>query len=422
MAKAQPTTTKKTAKKKATTKKAATKKKTTKKKGSRSGASVQKPEDSKPVEESKRPPKKTDIVYPEITVSIFDDKSPLDLATAKELLGWQEESENVKFGKTYLFKMPISGAKVRCNHNVTNRIFYPNVAQDWMLEILRRKWKLNGESMIVDRLGYCQDCQHRLVGLAWAVEAWQKDPAKWHQFWGDTEPYMTGILVTGIVEDDDTINTIGTGKPRSITDVVYRSPYFSDMGVRDRKRASRVLANSVDLLWHRTSAADDSFAPRRPHSETLDFIARHERLLECSHHIYSERESLKKLVTLGYSAGLLYLMGCSNSNLDEYIKTGDESNLDWKHWDKACDYWVLISQQADKVKAVIGALTTGDAPLLAGGLKRAYVNATLINGWLAFVRNKPITAKVTPKLIEDADGVPQLKETPSCGGIDTAPA
>jgi hypothetical protein len=195
---------------------------------------------------------------------------------AKKLLGWTVEDDKEKFNANYLLK-DFSGKKVRCSNNVTNRPLYMAVVKVLIQEILRKRWRLNGESLIIGSTGLILNGQHTLIALILAGQQWEKDPEACDQW--TTEPTIDKAIVFGIDESDMTVNTMDTCKPRSLADVIYRSEFFSGIKAGDRQACARIADYAVRILWHRTGAGLDAFAPRRTHAESLDFIARHPRLL-----------------------------------------------------------------------------------------------------------------------------------------------
>lgn len=274
-----------------------------------------------------------EIIYKDVTVSVCKGDDAVTVEQAKKLLGWETESDKVKFGNTFLLK-DIEGNKVRCQNNSHNRRFSMTVARTLMAEILRGKWRFNGESMIIGRSGETISAQHRLIGLILAAQEWEKDKERW-SFWTD-EPTLESVIVFGIDEGDETVNTVDTGIPRSLSQVIERSEYFAGMKQKDRHRCAQMADYAIRLLWHRTGAGMDAFAPKRTHAESLDFLARHPRILECVKHVYEENGEEGKIanyVSPGYAAGLMYLMGCCATDPQEYGATDTpvESMLDWKH-------------------------------------------------------------------------------------------
>lgn len=369
------------------------------------------------------------MVYPKVDVRLClrGTTEPLTAEAAKIILGWQEETDNVKFNLNYLLTDK-HDKKIRCLNNVTNRPFYPQVAEDWMLEILRDKWRFNGESIIVDRHGMLHDGQHRLIGLVLATQEWALDKKRteprWQTFW-KTEPVIDALICLGVVGTDDVVNTIGTGKPRTLTDVLYRCAWFAKLHESDRMNAARDLAYAVKLVWNRTAqnlefTRKTGFKPRRPHSESLEFIANHERLLQCIQFIREEGSEgkLSPFIPLGYAAGLLYLMGSAASDSDVYDKVNNESALDWKLWDTAEKFWVDICANGVHTEPLRDELLAIQ-PELAGPVAFEQRIGTIINGWNAFSDGKPIIAEeCRMELVVDGAGRPSLTSNPLIGGID----
>lgn len=378
-------------------------------------------------------------MYPKIEVRLFISDAekawtgedgavsaqPLTVAIAKELLGWREESENIHFKSDYLL-LDKYGKKIRCSYNQTNRPYYPQLTEDWMLEILRGKWKFNGEPIIVDKYGMIHDGQHTLIGLVLASQEWDLDKRrdktsqKWQGIWKE-EPFIDKLVVLGIEADDATVNTINTGKRRSEEDVLYRSERLKGKPDKDRLGLAKVLKFAVRLLWSRTSQSLASLAPRRPHSELFEFLARHERVWECAEFIYSENDGTKLSplnVAPGTAAALLYMMGCAATDADTYAMTNDQSGMDWKLWDKALTFWTEILGKGKATEALCEALLR--IPEEVGGTYgRDLRVATIIKAWNLYSDGK----KVTEEGVEVATTVnenhrSELAEFPRIGGID----
>ena len=356
-----------------------------------------------------------EIKYPELECQLFDHETKLGEKTMKEMLGWREESENIKFGNDYLFK-DLHDRKIRLIHNTRNRGFELNLAIDWKIEILKRRWKLNGETIILDKTGEVQSGQHRGVGLILAIQEIELHPGKWREYWAGEEPYLPTFVICGIDTDDETINTIDVGKPRSLADVIFRSPFFADMSVKDRKSVARICSYAIKLIWQRTGFDQNSFMTRRAHSESLEFLLKHERILEAVKHVHAERESLSPLLPIGYAAGMLYLMGSSATHPDNY--EGGEDSLDWSLWDDACDFWVLLSNGEKTVKSLADKLQGLD---LTGAFFRDEVCSLVAKAWVLVTEKRPITEKSLALTHEEDElGRSVLTDYPTTGGIDQA--
>lgn len=359
--------------------------------------------------------------HKDVSIRLCVGEDVLTAAQAKELLGWEAETEKVKFGGNFLFK-DADDKKIRCINNVTNRPIYKSVYLTLMQEHLRRRWRMNGEPIIVGATEQILNGQHTLISLVLAAQEWHRDKPKWSSFW-KTEPTMQKLIVFGIAEDDEVVNTMDTCKPRTLADVIYRSKYFASYRSQDRKAVSRMASNAIRMMWHRTGASAEAFAPHRTHAESLDFLARHSRLLECVKHIYEEQgdeQRITRYAEPGYASALLYLMGSSATDPKEYAgsDTPNEDSLDWANWDKACNFWVLLASNADELFAVRNArdkivAETGNPPSVAEQC------ALLAKAWLAFVAGDAVTEKsLRLKYHTDDEGNRWLTECPTAGGID----
>lgn len=388
---------------------------------------------------------KQKVLYPFLDVRLFsaDPKliqaftrskskvtaAPLTQEIAKEILGWiNEEDVGEEFGDDYLL-VDYGGYKIRCLHNLNNRPFYPQVAEYWKLEILRGKWKLNGETVILDKYGNTHDGQHRLIGLILACQEWILDQEKpeheqiWSQFWPECEPYIETLLVVGIESDDDTVNTIGTGRPRSFADVLYRSEYFDGLKNSTKKNLAKTADWAIRLVWDRTAQSQVSLCNKRSHSESLEFISRHERLLKAIRFIHElnkkSGDRLQYLITLGNAAGLLYLMGTANSELEKYEVEKNEKGLDFSTWAKAESFWNDLAKNGTATEFV-RELLLKIPQHVQGQFGRDLRLGTIIKGWLMFVDDeepKDID-QVSIETYEDNTGFTKLAEFPRIGGID----
>lgn len=369
--------------------------------------SPKKPPKKKPIEE--RP-----VKYDKPIVKLFyGDKALTGKLAREKLLGWQEAQDSEQKLLTDAY-----GKKIICHNNVSNRPLYLGVVTTLKQEILRRRWQRNMENIIIGCTGLVLNGQHRLIAFVLAIQEWELHPELWKQYW-PTEPVLETSIGFGANESDDVVNTLDTCKPRSLADVIYRSPYFADMNNSERKAAARITDYGVRLLWSRTGVAN-AFAIRRTHSESLDFIARHDRILECVKHIHAENGSEKQLgefISPGYAAALLYLMASSSTDPTEYRNSDNpnEGMLDWDNWDKACDFWVYLASGNEQLSAVskaLGKMINDD-----GGSVDEQC-AILVKAWLAYAADKPIDAKTLKLNYHTEDDIRSLTDFPSAGGID----
>lgn len=361
------------------------------------------------------------VVYPDIGVKVYSPKHEAGSLTAEEaktILGWEVVTDG-----NYMLT-DVEGNKVRCYNNGHNRPYNHSNALTYSQEILRGHWKLNGETMIIGKTGETVSAQHRLVGLILAVQEWTKQPDKYPAW--KKAPTMDCIIVFGISEDDSTVNTIDTGKPRSLSDVIYRSVYFADLNEKQRLACSRICQYAITQVWERTGV-DDALGIRKTHAEALDFLGRHSKLLEAVKHIYEEDGQdgrITKTVGTGYAAGLLYLMGSGSTDPSAYqhMDSPNETVLDWSLWDDACDFWVEFAtgKKLNALREAINAIKVGtevNGEMVYG--TREEVIALVIKAWTLFAAGKPVTAEeIALKYETDTDGYRTLAECPTVGGID----
>ena len=232
-------------------------------------------------------------------------------------------------------------------------------------------------------------------------------------------------LITG---PSDPLRTVGDTKRRLVSRqsqplgrIIDECEFFANMPKNERKKVARITHYAVRMLWRRTGARLDAFAPSLPDAEFLDFIARHPRVLECvkhTHQVNGKANQLGPYLPLGYFAGLLYLMGSSTTDPVTYHESGspNEEALDWKMWDRACDFFVMLAGAAQETAAIrdaMGKVIENDG----GSIAERW--ALIVNAWNAYANDKPITLEALQLRYDtDEDGVTTLSETPIVGGID----
>lgn len=354
----------------------------------------------------------------EVRSEVMGSDNPITAEDARELLGWTIVPDEER---SYALR-DRDGKKVCCKKNTTNRFLYPSVVETLVQEHLRKRWRLNGEPIIVGSSGLILNGQHTLVSLILAAQDWAKDSTKWPA-WPE-EPTMEKVIVYGVDESDEVVNTMDTCKPRNFMDVVGRSGFFHRDGLSDRdlRECARMTDYAVKLLWHRTGAGLDAFAPRRTHAEALDFLARHPKLLDAVRHVREENGGkdgrVVRYCSPGCLSGLMYLFAVSKSDATSYFHGNppSESHLDLTLWDRACEFVVLLATSDAQTKAVRQYLATLANDGADGNAARWGV---LVNAWLAFAEGNPITpSALRLEFSQDDEERRQLLTHPSCGGID----
>lgn len=363
-----------------------------------------------------------EVIYEDIEVRVYRGETALNEQDAKNLLLWEEEREGVKFGANYLLT-DNDGKKIRCYNNISNRPFYTQIARTWESEVLNKRWRLNGETMIIGKTGINISCQHRLIGFILACQEWRKNREKWAMW--DEEPTMDCIVVFGVEETDDVINTVDTGKIRTLTDVIFRSELIRDYKEADRKTLANIISFAIKTVADRTGAWVNAFGPKRTHSEMLNFLDRHSKLLEACKHIFEELSpEATCFVTPGTAAGLLYLMGASTTDPAAYVlrDTPTESSLDMGNWEKACDFWVqVIHRKFPALVARMGQFTQdsqADGETETSGGTRAELIAVIVKAWRQFIAGKKVTEDDLKLSYHVEDGIKILTECPTVGGVD----
>lgn len=369
------------------------------------------------VTQTKKEPvaKKRKTIHSEVTSEVCHE---ITADRAKEILSWEEEGEKVKFGNDYSHELKaITGRKIRLTNNVTNRHIYKTQIETLKQEHLLNRWRLNGETIIIGKTGLVLNGQHTLISLILIAEDWHANELT-HAYW-KTEPTMAKVIVYGIDEKDEVVNTMDTCKPRSLTDVIDRSEFFRKETYKARYEMSRMCDYAIKLLWHRMGCAD-AFRVRKTHSEALAFLGSHPKILECVKHIYKEDtdKKISRCIPPGTAAGLLYLMGCSDTPSDSYHLQDNpaEDHLDWGRWSDACDFFVQIAGGSARVEQ----LRIAFANLLRNeNASLPEKQALIIKAWAAYRDDKPINSKALfVSYITDGDGLKVLAEHPTVGGID----
>lgn len=380
--------------------------------------------------------KERQVVNPEVVLLKrvkSETHKPITVAWARKALGYIEEMENVPIKDPH--GKDINGKKFFCTNNISNRPIDWGKVVGLMQEILRRRWRLNGEPIIIGRTGLILNGQKQLLALIMAAIEWHKHPGHWKDYWQE-EPYIDKLVVAGIEEDDNVVNTLDTAQPRTLADVVARSHYFADLKLKQRKELASVTDYAIRMLWQRTGAFLDPQTAvmakgkglKRTHAESLSTLDRHPRLLECIKHIVEEdggkERRIFRYITLGAAAGLMYLMGASATERENDTQTGylqvpqpSEAQIDWSLWDKAQEFWVKLAAGDKSFAQLVEQML--ELRQRAGGGRNERI-ALLVQAWNLYADGK----KFTPASLElqftqdDRTGLQVLEGCPAMGGID----
>ncbi len=306
-------------------------------------------------------------------------------ADAIVMLGWETEKQVQKRmvsekpdtkPEQYLFGDDFhcyngKGEKVRCSHNANNRPFDSGWCNELVETILDGYWAgpltvlgetVNGETIRIGRYGRILSGQHQLTALILAAEKLlgMRNSAEYdphnppYPFWtGHDYPVLESLVVTGLSEDERILRTIDYVKPRSVADMLFTMKLFRNNSPVKRKELTRMLASGIDLLWDRTYTKG-----YKTHPEIVGFLQRHNLLLDCVEHLFTENntdggEGGRKISKLhlqpGQMSALCYLMGSSGPDTDGDVyrnpKDGppSEKGLDWSHLERAKLFWSVLA-------------------------------------------------------------------------------
>lgn len=358
------------------------------------------------------------LKYPEITSQLrarHVEAGPLTIQEAKEFIGWQEEPkkeaphngevvpEPEKFGNDFVLK-DVFGRKIRLLNNPSNRPFKLPLAQRYCNEMLRGKWALNLETIVLDRFGFVQQGQHRLVGFILAEQERLINTARW----GSKPVTLEVLMGFGVSEKPEVANTYDLGAKRSLADVLYRHQKFGrDVSDKEQQRTTKILSSAIRLVWLRLGGQQLSFAPHFPHSEAISFYEQHPGILESVQAINTldEDGNISVLITPGHAAALHYLM------------TGAKSAK------KRDEFWSLFTTGAgleagNPVLVLRSILAKKDG---GNSSQRDEIIGLVVKAWLAWLAGEKVASKqLALKKSKDGDRF-ILAEVPRMGGLDVVP-
>ena len=363
-----------------------------------------------------------DLLYEQVEVRVFEpDGELLTEELAKMLLGWTEPAEGESFDD-YLLK-DLEGTTIVCSNNDLQRPYYAQSATDLMWDILGGNWEFNLETVIIGETGLVLDGKHRLIALVLACQEYNRNPDRYPHW--ESQPEIPIIVGLGAKETKRLVNTIGTGKPRSLSDSFYASGLFDTKDKSQLKRLCRMAEHTIKMLWTRMDAKSEAYNVKFSHTDALEFIERHPRILEAISTIYHE-DSPNKPHTVSsfagaYAPALLYLMMISDTEPLKYKESDppNERDLDFSSEEVAERYWVELIENSDTVSSVTEAIRELSE---SGNFKADERIAIIIKGFHAYktsqsVRPEDIKLDVT---IDD-NGFRSLQDHPLVGGVDVGP-
>jgi hypothetical protein len=431
-------------------------------------------------------PRPTDVIYPTIRangVEIPRANLRITVQMARELLGWEDEGayaermmrelnaiskerfyywppakippgreNNPDKAPEFLFK-DLAGHKVVLKNNVGNREFNLQHCMSLAQDVLNRRWRFNGEAMIIGKTGVTISSQHRLVALVLAGQIMGGvDHDKWITKWPELhglpphqqQPWIEAVVITGVEEDDETIRTIDNVMPRDLKDVISTSPIFADLRPQAKKECSRMMKAAIDLHWQRTGAGNkvNGAVTYKTHSVEMDYVTNHPRLADCVRHMHTENTGEGRAISVleisaGQSACMLYFMGSAATSGEHYRNVPtpmdrSEDRLDWSLWDRAKEFWFMVAADKPAMTPLRQALQFVHPDT---GQKKTQTekHAIIARAWGHFLKNHKLTAELDPqqgiskdlmldytRTLND-DGTlkdQELAECPVFGGID----
>lgn len=415
-----------------------------------------------------------EVKYPEFTVGKYLLDKAIKADQAQRMLGWETEKDYVarmlklpenrgrkaaefEFGEDYLLKVPEkldqAGQKVRCWNNAKNRPFDEKHCRKLAWVVLMRQWAgpttmpgktVNGETICIGRTKLVLSGQHRLIALVLAHLMWKADKpgGKWKALWPEDQypdgPVLESVVCFGVSEDQEVVNTLDNVKPRTPSDIFYTSDLFALYSPDQRKMASSHLQAAVSFLWRRTrygGGEGDVGQRYASNPEIMSFVELHGgekgRLIEAVKHVvdwnYKERKISGLLgLSPGAAAGMLYLMGSSATDGEEFRKqlaAGQEPSFDWRNWDLAVKFWQELSERGSQLDPAREALCRLADPETGSGKRDPVEQACLIaKTWESYLgaggKAKKMQFPIRLKYDRGEYGENLLNEFPTFEGID----
>lgn len=397
---------------------------------------------------SKKTNEEREVLYPKPITDWRLDDNPWTEEDAMDFLGWTEVDPKKseyhivdRFDKYILF-----------TKNCANRPVYQSNMEDIVQSILGkdlngvRTWKTNGETFIVSKYGDVIQGAHTNGALILAnqdlrIDRDQHEGAKYGKLWPDASVSITKLVVYGIDDDDDTVNTIDTAKARSMMDVIYRSGFFKRMkSLSARKIVSKIAEQAIGELWKRTGV-DANMKLRHTKLASIQFLLNHPTLVECVEHIYKaytakevDWKATNKVMGAGYAAALMYLMATSKSDGRRYRTAsppregsgkGASRFVDFGNMEKAKEFWTNFATKTNRFGCIHDAIEH----CIKYGNDGTKIErfGVIFRAWKAFeagkqLRSDGVMLKPDEHYSENTIGAIQVCTfKPSFGGIDCGP-
>lgn len=368
-------------------------------------------------EKVKRQPRK--VIYEKVSTRLCVGEKGITSEVAMGFLGWCEDEKVAHEKGLNEAHYEIGKRKIWFLNNTNNRPIYKGIIKKLMQEVLRGFWIFNGETTIIGKTGLVLNNQHTLISVVLAEEERSKQELYYDDVWSGPIS-IDKLVVFGVDETDEVINTLDTCQSRSLADVIYRSPYFAKYHTGVRRHLSHVMEIAVKEVWFRTGIDDIVL---RTHAEAIDWLERHSKLFECAIHVNDEndKKSVAKLIRLGHAAAYMYLMGTSDTSDEDYhalpVEERSEKMMDMGKWTQATEFWVMLSKGVEfqPVRDAFGSLVNG-------GLMEEKI-AIISKAWKAYVEKGKVTKKDVDltKHYSELDPATQTRSLmgiPLFGGID----
>lgn len=334
-----------------------------------------------------------------------------------------------------IFRDRAHGGELTCDEaeallalNQINRPDTPASIKKYAHDILRKKWRMNGETIVLDKYSRIGSGQNRLKGLLLAEKIRKSDPAKYKEKYGWHGPCtMPVLLACGF--NHEYFDTLDDGFTRKGGHVFFRRLRGElelmkdgngklEFGKGAIKKIGNVMATAVRTVWLRMGNQFVSDAPKFPLAAMVEFYEQHPKLLDAVLFVVraDHEKGVSGRVSPAYLAAAMYLAGTANTDRTKFDKgTGSIKTDTWQD----CEDFVIkfaegVDLKADDPALVLGKLCDSQKSAARDGASR---NRDVILNNLILAFSLVIDGKKCPdkKLLQwkpGKDAVPRL------GGLD----